>query len=129
MTNARARKDTGPRQASCRTCGATMHRAVAVGMHNRGADTLLLEHLISLAGSRRVRAFTAETLSDNALMLQVFADAGLPARRALADGVYEIRFPLPTDEADAALGTYRDAVAEREVVPMAWHWWRIGGCG
>ena len=47
-------------------------------------------------------------------MLQVFADAGLRAQRALADGVYDLTFPLPADEADAALGTYRDAVAERE---------------
>ncbi len=27
---------------------------------------------------------------------------------------YDFTFPLPADEADAALGTYRDAVAERE---------------
>ena len=83
-------------------------------MHSRGVGTLLLEHLISLARSRGVRAFTAERLTDNALMLQVFADAGAAGHRALADGVYDIRFPLPGDEADAALGTYRDAVAERE---------------
>ena len=47
-------------------------------------------------------------------MLQVFADAGLRAHHALADGVYEISFPLPTSEDDANLDTYRDAVAERE---------------
>ena len=87
---------------------------VADDMHNRGVGTLLLEHLISLARRRGVRAFTAETLAENALMLQVFADAGLPVHRALSDGVYELTFPLPAGEADAALGTYRDAVAERE---------------
>ena len=88
--------------------------AVADDMHNRGVGTLLLEHLISLARSQGLRAFTAETLAENTLMLQVFADAGLPAHRALADGVYDLTFPLPAGEADAALGTYRDAVAERE---------------
>ena len=88
--------------------------AVADDMHNRGAGTLLLEHLISLARGQGVRTLVAETLSENALMLKVFADAGLPVHRALADGVYELTFPLPGDEADAALGTYRDAVAERE---------------
>lgn len=88
--------------------------AVADDMHGRGVGTLLLEHLISLARGREVRAFTAETLSENALMLRVFADAGLPVHRALTDGVYDLTFPLPADEADAALGTYRDAVAERE---------------
>ncbi|HXZ71702.1 MAG TPA: GNAT family N-acetyltransferase, partial [Streptosporangiaceae bacterium] len=93
---------------------AEIAMAVADDMHNRGVGTLLLEHLISLARGRGVRTFVAETLSENALMLKVFADAGLPARRALIDGVYEVTFPLPADEADAALGTYRDAVAERE---------------
>ena len=88
--------------------------AVADDMHNRGVGTLLLEHLISVARGQRLHAFTAETLVGNALMMQVFADAGLRAQRALADGVYDLTFPLPAGEADAALGTYRDAVAERE---------------
>ena len=90
---------------------AEVAMAVADDTHSRGVGTLLLEHLISLARRQGVRAFTAETLAENALMLQVFADAGLPVHRALSDGVYELTFPLP---ADAALGTYRDAVAERE---------------
>ena len=87
---------------------------VADDMHNRGVGMLLMEHLISLARGRGLLAFTAETLSENALMLRVFADAGLQAHRALADGVYDLTFPLPTDEADVALGSYRDAVAARE---------------
>jgi acyl-CoA synthetase (NDP forming)/RimJ/RimL family protein N-acetyltransferase len=87
---------------------------VADDMHNRGVGMLLLEHLISLARSRGLHAFTAETLSENAPMLRVFADAGLQAHRALADGEYHLTFPLPTSEADIALGSYRDAVAERE---------------
>ena len=93
---------------------AEVAMTVTDDMHNRGVGTLLLEHLISLARGRGVRTFVAETLSENALMLKVFADAGLPAQRALTDGVYEVTFPLPGDEADAALGTYRDAVGERE---------------
>jgi acyl-CoA synthetase (NDP forming)/GNAT superfamily N-acetyltransferase len=87
---------------------------VADDMHNRGIGTLLLEHLVSLARGRGVRTFIAETLTDNTLMLQVFANAGLRARRTLEDGVYILRFPLPADECDADLDTYREAVAERE---------------
>ena len=83
-------------------------------MHHRGIGTLLLEHLVSLARGRGFRTFTAETLNENTAMLRVFADAGLRAQRTLVDGVYDITFPLPSDEADAALGTYRDTVAERE---------------
>ena len=88
--------------------------SVADDMHRRGVGTLMLEHLVSLARSRGVRAFVAETLSENALMMQVFADAGLGGQRALSDGVYEVSFPLPAGEDGAGLATYRDAVAERE---------------
>ncbi len=86
---------------------------VADDMHNRGVGTLLLEHLISLARSRGVRTFVAETLTENALMLQVFANAGLRAHRTLEDGVYNLSFPLPSGDGDTG-GTYLDAVAERE---------------
>ena len=75
---------------------------------------LLLEHLVSLARGRGFSAFTAETLNENTAMLRMFADVGLAAQRSLVDGVYDITFPLPSDEADAALGTYRDTVAVRE---------------
>ena len=87
---------------------------VADDLQNRGIGMLLLEHLVSLARGRGFRAFTAETLSENAAMLRVFADAGLQAQRSLVDGVYDLTFPLPAGEADAALGTYRDTVAVRE---------------
>jgi acyl-CoA synthetase (NDP forming)/GNAT superfamily N-acetyltransferase len=87
---------------------------VADGMHRRGIGTLLLEHLVSLARTRDIRTFTADALGENSAMLRVFADAGLPVHRSLVDGVYEFTFPLPADEADAALGTYRDTVAVRE---------------
>ena len=97
-----------------RSRSAEIAFTVADGMHNRGVGMLLMEHLISLARGRGLRAFTAETLSENAAMLRVFADAGLQAHRALADGVYDLTFPLPAGEEDVALGTYRDAVAERE---------------
>ena len=93
---------------------AEVAMAVADAMHRRGVGTLLLEHLVSLARGRGVRTFVAETLSENALMMQVFADAGLGVHRALVDGVYEVRFPLPAGEGHADLGAYRDAVAERE---------------
>ena len=64
-------------------------------MHHRGIATLLLEHLVSLARRRGLQAFTAETLADNAPMLRVFADAGLPVQRRSADGVVQLTFPLP----------------------------------
>jgi acyl-CoA synthetase (NDP forming)/GNAT superfamily N-acetyltransferase len=93
---------------------AEVAMTVADDMHGRGIGTLLLEHLVALARSQGVRTFVAETLTENTLMLQVFANAGLRAHRTLEDGVYDLRFPLPARDSDADLDTYRDAVAERE---------------
>jgi acyl-CoA synthetase (NDP forming)/GNAT superfamily N-acetyltransferase len=88
--------------------------AVADNMHHKGIATLLLEHLVSLARSRQITSFTAKTLTENAAMLEVFADAGLPVQRQFDGEVYELTFPLPRDEDGTALDTYLSAVAERE---------------
>jgi acyl-CoA synthetase (NDP forming)/GNAT superfamily N-acetyltransferase len=88
--------------------------AVADHAHHRGVATLLLEHLVSAARSHGVRTFTAEVLTENSAMLQVFADAGLTARRRTADDVTELDFDLPADDADPAWEPYLDAVAQRE---------------
>jgi acyl-CoA synthetase (NDP forming)/GNAT superfamily N-acetyltransferase len=88
--------------------------AVADHMHHKGIATLLLEHLVSLARSRQITTFTAETLSDNMAMLKVFTDAGLPVERRFSGGVYELTFPLPAAQDGTALDTYLSAVAERE---------------
>ena len=101
-------------QAGAGSRSAEVAFTVADDLHNRGIGMLLLEHLVSLARGRGFRSFTAVTLSENAAMLRVFADAGLQAQRSLVDGAYEFTFPLPEGEADAALGTYRDTVAVRE---------------
>src|SRR6478672_6973071 len=50
--------------------------AVADHMHHKGIATLLLEHLVSLARSRQITTFTAQTMTENKAMLGVFADAG-----------------------------------------------------
>jgi acyl-CoA synthetase (NDP forming)/GNAT superfamily N-acetyltransferase len=93
---------------------AEVAMAVADDMHSRGIGTLMLEHMISLARGQGVRVFVAETLAENAPMLDVFAHAGLRPHRTLADGVYEFSFPLPGGGGDSESGAYRDAVAERE---------------
>jgi acyl-CoA synthetase (NDP forming)/GNAT superfamily N-acetyltransferase len=88
--------------------------AVPDDMHRRGIATLLLEHLVSLARRRGHRAFAAQTLSENAAMLAVFADAGLPVMRRFADGVIELTFPLPGLRDDQTLEAYLASVASRE---------------
>ncbi len=88
--------------------------AVADHMHHRGIATLLLEHLVSYARSHQITVFTAQTLSENAPMLQVFADAGLPVQRHYEDGLMEMTIPLPSQGGGTALDSYLNAVAERE---------------
>ncbi|MGH3197794.1 MAG: GNAT family N-acetyltransferase [Streptosporangiaceae bacterium] len=88
--------------------------AVADHMHHRGIATLLLEHLVSFAASHQITTFVAETLTENKAMLNVFAGAGLPVERRYADGVFELTFPLPSQDAGATLDSYLNAVAERE---------------
>jgi acyl-CoA synthetase (NDP forming)/GNAT superfamily N-acetyltransferase len=88
--------------------------AVADHMHHKGIATLLLEHLVSLARSRQITTFMAETLTENKAMLTVFADAGLPVKRHYAEGVIELTFPLPGQGDQADSDSYLDAVAERE---------------
>jgi len=88
--------------------------AVADRMHGRGAATLLLEHLVSLARSQGLRAFTAETLAENTAMLKVFAAAGLPVQRHSGGGVVAMTFPLPGGHTGTGLDTYLQAVEKRE---------------
>jgi acyl-CoA synthetase (NDP forming)/GNAT superfamily N-acetyltransferase len=87
--------------------------AVADHMHHLGIATLLLEHLVSYARSHQITTFTAQTLSENRAMLNVFADAGLPMERHFEDGVFETTFPLPA-AATTFADSYLDAVADRE---------------
>jgi acyl-CoA synthetase (NDP forming)/GNAT superfamily N-acetyltransferase len=88
--------------------------AVPDDMHRRGIATLLLEHLVSLARLRGLAAFTATTLTENSAMLRAFADAGLPARRRIADGEVQLTFPLPDGPGDQGLDSYLQSVASRE---------------
>jgi acyl-CoA synthetase (NDP forming)/GNAT superfamily N-acetyltransferase len=88
--------------------------AVSDDMHGRGVATLLLEHLVSLARMRHLRAFTASTLAENSAMLRVFADAGLGVLRHWADGVAELTIPIPRQAALSQASLYLETVAGRE---------------
>jgi acyl-CoA synthetase (NDP forming) len=88
--------------------------AVADHMHHRGIATLLLEHLVSYARSHQITTFTAQTLTENRAMLNVFADAGLPMDRHFEDEVFETTFPLPAAALTTSVDSYLNAVAERD---------------
>src|SRR5215467_3066711 len=88
--------------------------AVPDDMHGRGIATLLLEHLVSVGRERGLHALTAQALPENQLMLAVFAHAGLPVQRKMADGVVEFTFLIPSGDDDRTLDSYLDSVAVRE---------------
>jgi acyl-CoA synthetase (NDP forming)/GNAT superfamily N-acetyltransferase len=112
-------KEAQGEEAPSRDRTAEIAFAVADHMHHRGIATLLLEHLVSLAANRQITTFTAQTLTENTAMQNVFADAGLPAHRQYADGIVEMTFPLPANprlagDGGTILGHYLNAVAGRE---------------
>ncbi|EWM10250.1 GNAT family N-acetyltransferase, partial [Kutzneria sp. 744] len=74
-----------------------------------GVGTLLLEHLASLAREHGVRRFVADVLAENAGMLRVFHDLGLPCEVAGAGPEIRVVLPLTTDY------HYLDSVTDREV--------------
>lgn len=76
----------------------------------RGIGTRLLEQLAERAAECGIESFVAEVLPENARMLGVFENVGFRARRALENGVYEVRFPI------APTATYRERVDERDHV-------------
>jgi acyl-CoA synthetase (NDP forming)/GNAT superfamily N-acetyltransferase len=74
----------------------------------RGVGMLMLEHLATVAVSRGIVTFRAETLPANARMLHVFSDAGFPVTTRLGNGVVHVVMPLRFDE------DFRRAVDLRE---------------
>ena len=83
-------------------------------MHHKGIATLLLEHLVSYARSHQITTFTAETLTENKAMLNVFADAGLPVERHYARRDLRADVPAAQRGRRPTLDSYLNAVAERE---------------
>jgi acyl-CoA synthetase (NDP forming)/GNAT superfamily N-acetyltransferase len=77
--------------------------------HGLGIGTLLLEHLASTAAAHGIQRFVAETLVENARMLHVFRDAGLPVTtHSEGYGAVRVELPLAPDE------HYLQVVGDRE---------------
>lgn len=60
----------------------------------RGLGTLLLEHLASTARQRGVRRFVAEVLKENASVIQLFRDAGMPMTMQSENSSYRVQMNL-----------------------------------
>ena len=81
--------------------------------HHRGAGTLLLEHLVSLARADGVIQFCAEALAENHALTQVFADLGLQTTRHFDGPEVHCTVRLAEDE------TYLSAVDLRGTADVA----------
>jgi len=67
---------------------------VADEYQHRGAATLLLRQLVSVARDRGVREFVANVLHDNRDMLEVLENSQLPLRQTTEDGVCRVVLSL-----------------------------------
>ncbi|GAB2780618.1 acyl-CoA synthetase (NDP forming)/RimJ/RimL family protein N-acetyltransferase [Amycolatopsis magusensis] len=86
--------------------------AVAVDgtVHAHGVATLLLEHLAAVGRSRGLTRFVAEVLAENARMIQVLTDLGMPYEFRGIGAEREVSLSLrPTEQ-------YLDAVVRRDLV-------------
>ncbi len=86
---------------------------VADALQGRGVGTLLLEHLTAYARERGIDHLVAEMLPDNAAMIRLVEDSGLPY--TVVRGTDELRVLISTEETDDYLAR-RD---ERERTAVA----------
>lgn len=67
---------------------------VADGHHRRGIGSVLLHDLVAQAAAAGYREVVAEVLAANRDMLDMLAASGLPQRRSLQDGIWEVRIAV-----------------------------------
>ncbi len=77
---------------------------VADEHQHHGLGSLLLDTLAEAGRRRGVETFKADTLAENAAMLDVFRHAGFPISSGIDYGTVTLRFPIElTEQARAAL--------------------------
>jgi len=77
-----------------KTGNAEVSFAVRDKWQGKGLGTYMLNLLIRVGKSRNVRSFSAEVLSNNAGMLNLFYRTGLDVEAKLEDDVYLVSFNL-----------------------------------
>jgi len=80
----------------------TRYAEVAFTTHqdwqDRGIGTFLLRYLIRIAREKNIEGFTADVLSRNKPMMQVFAKSGYPMTTHLDASVYELKINFNSEE-------------------------------
>jgi GNAT superfamily N-acetyltransferase len=89
------------------TSEAEVAFVVADELQHQGIGTILLERLAGAALKNGIQGFTAQTLSENRDMLDVFMRSGFHVTSTTEYGTVSVRFPIQPDDA------YRLACAGR----------------
>ncbi|WP_420174519.1 GNAT family N-acetyltransferase [Luteococcus sp. OSA5] len=82
----------------------------------RGVGNILLEHLAQIGRECGVERFTAEMLTQNRRMVQVFTRAGYSVRPELSDGCILVDFPLAATEKSREVMEQREHKAESNAI-------------
>ncbi|MFF1284527.1 GNAT family N-acetyltransferase [Streptomyces sp. NPDC058299] len=82
---------------------AEMSVAVTDRLHHHGVGTLLVEHLVCAARADGIITFTADALSENHEVLQLFADLGLRTTRRFEGPEVRCAIELSEDQDDGYL--------------------------
>ncbi|HTX62179.1 MAG TPA: GNAT family N-acetyltransferase, partial [Acidimicrobiales bacterium] len=77
-----------------------------------GIGTLLADELARAARVQGIRVFVADTLAENAAMLEVFHGTGFPVDTRFDEGVVKVKFAIEL------VPTYLDALARREATRL-----------
>lgn len=80
---------------------------------HQGIGTLLADELARAARATGIRVFVADTLAENAAMLEMFHGMGFPVESGFEEGVVKVRFPIQPVPA------YLDALGRREATRLA----------
>jgi GNAT superfamily N-acetyltransferase len=75
---------------------------------HQGLGTLLADELAAAGWARGIRALVADTLADNAGMIEVFHGLGLPTTSSFDSGVVRMRLPIEP------VPSYAEVLARRE---------------
>ncbi|MDN5564727.1 MAG: GNAT family N-acetyltransferase [Luteococcus sp.] len=82
----------------------------------RGVGNILLEHLAEVGRECGVERFTAEMLTQNRRMVQVFTRAGYSVRPELSDGCILVDFPLAATQKSREVMEQREHKAESNAI-------------
>jgi acetyl coenzyme A synthetase (ADP forming)-like protein len=80
--------------------------AIADRLQGLGVGTILLAHLAEVAQENGISVFTAEVMSQNHRMIEVFRESGFPVEMSSVPGTIHVE--LPTSFSDEALARFED---------------------